>query len=150
MLLSNYLIPLFQLLLCYYALIITVNLLRRFVFPTRGLASKKLMIVFGSGGHTTEMLLMLKTMKFDTYQSVTFIIGHSDTWSLQKVKDFYTKAHNGIDVISKYRVKIVRLFRSRQVKQSYISSIGTTLLALAHSVILIIIHTPDIVTLTPS
>jgi beta-1,4-N-acetylglucosaminyltransferase len=146
--LTNFLIPLLQLLLVYYSLIITFNTLRRYMLEERdGLAAKKLMIVFGSGGHTTEMLLMLKRIKFDSYQSVTFIIGHSDTWSLQKVKDFFTKAHNGIDVISRHDVKIVRLFRSRQVKQSYLSSIGTTLFALAHSVLLIIVQTPDIVSL---
>ena len=146
--LTNFLIPLLQLLLVYYSLIITFNTLRRYMLEERdGLAAKKLMIVFGSGGHTTEMLLMLKRIKFDSYQSVIFIIGHSDTWSLQKVKDFFTKAHNGIDVISRHDVKIVRLFRSRQVKQSYLSSIGTTLFALAHSVLLIIVQTPDIVSL---
>ncbi len=112
--LTNFLIPLLQLLLVYYSLIITFNTLRRYMLEERdGLAAKKLMIVFGSGGHTTEMLLMLKTIKFESYRSVTFIIGHSDTWSLQKVTDFFTKAHDGIDVISLHKVKIIKLFRSR-------------------------------------
>lgn len=39
------------------------------------------MIVFGSGGHTTEMLLMIKDINFSLYKKVTFVIGHSDTWS---------------------------------------------------------------------
>lgn len=50
---------------------------------------KRLMIVFGSGGHTTEMLLMLKTLEFKIYREVIFVIGHSDTWSETKIKDFF-------------------------------------------------------------
>ena len=52
------------------------------------LQSKKLMIVFGSGGHTTEMLLMLtknNSFNFTKYKQVQFVIGHSDTWSLKKI-----------------------------------------------------------------
>ena len=52
------------------------------------------MIVFGSGGHTSEMLMMLKPDKskkqsniFERYGKVYFVIGHSDTWSPRKIKD---------------------------------------------------------------
>ena len=59
------------------------------------LKEKAVMIVFGSGGHTSEMLMMLKpdtkrkqTSIFERYGKVYFVIGHSDTWSLRKIKDF--------------------------------------------------------------
>ena len=62
------------------------------------LKSKSIMIIFGSGGHTTEMLLMLnKTNIFDKYGHIYFVIGHSDTWSPQKIRDFY-KVNMGIDL----------------------------------------------------
>ena len=49
------------------------------------------MIVFGSGGHTTEMLLMTGTKNsiFEKYGKIYFVIGHSDTWSIKKITDFY-------------------------------------------------------------
>ena len=54
------------------------------------LASKSVMIVFGSGGHTTEMLMMLgKTDIFEKYQHVHFVVGHSDKLSIDKIKDYY-------------------------------------------------------------
>ena len=43
------------------------------------------MVLFGSGGHTTEMLHMLDGLKVERYGQVIFIIGHSDTWSMKKV-----------------------------------------------------------------
>ena len=54
------------------------------------LKQKNLMIIFGSGGHTTEMLLILgKTNIFEKYGEIHFVIGHSDDWSLRKVTDYY-------------------------------------------------------------
>ena len=74
------------------------------------------MIVFGSGGHTTEMLLMLGDIDFSKYQRVTFVIGHSDTWSETKIKDYF-KTQRKIDIeTSVPNLSILRLFRSREVK----------------------------------
>ena len=37
------------------------------------------------------MLMMLgKTNIFEKYEHVHFVIGHSDTWSLNKITDFYS------------------------------------------------------------
>jgi beta-1,4-N-acetylglucosaminyltransferase len=108
------------------------------------------MIVFGSGGHTTEMLLMLKSINFNLYNRVFFVLGHSDTWSLTKIKDFYQKERQ-LDIEKQVpNLTIVRLFRSREVKQSYLTSVLTTLMGLAHSVLLVVKSRPDIVNLTNS
>ncbi|CDW80772.1 UNKNOWN [Stylonychia lemnae] len=89
------------------------------------LKKSKLMIVFGSGGHTTEMLLMLKGLNFNKYDQITFIIGHSDTWSMNKIRDFYQKYRN-VNIEKDFQnLRILRLFRSREIKQSYITSILT-------------------------
>ena len=105
------------------------------------LKSKNVMVVFGSGGHTTEMLLMLQqTNIFEKYNHVHFVIGHSDTWSLRKVKDFY-KTSMKLDIdqqVSKGNLTIHSLFRAREVKQSYISSVFTTLLACCHALLIIL------------
>lgn len=96
------------------------------------------MVVFGSGGHTTEMLLMLKSLDFKMYRDVFFVIGHSDTWSDTKIKDFFKKNRN-LNIEKDIRnLTIVRLFRSREVKQSYITSIFTTLIGILHSLVIIL------------
>lgn len=103
-------------LLLYYIIIITLYLPYYYLTHKRDLKHKKLMIVFGSGGHTTEMLLMLKKFEFDKYQHVYFVIGHTDTWSLTKIQDFFRKS-KGIDVLHDLKnLTILRLFRSREVK----------------------------------
>jgi beta-1,4-N-acetylglucosaminyltransferase len=112
----------------------------------KNLAKKKIMIVFGSGGHTTEMLLMLKTFDFETYGQVYFVLGHSDTWSLTKIKDYFLQSKN-TKVEDVKNLTILRLFRSREVKQSYLTSVFTTLMGLAHSLGLVAKIRPDIVSI---
>ena len=109
------------------------------------------MIVFGSGGHTTEMLLMLATkdkheFSFNKYKQVHFLIGHSDNWSITKIKDFFAAKKTGFDVFRDIpNLSVSKVYRSREVKQSYITSVITTLIALAHSVYLVGKIRPDIV-----
>ena len=86
------------------------------------LKSKSLMVVFGSGGHTTEMLRMLshdvskrQVSVFDRYGKVYFVFGHSDGWSEGKVKDHF-KTRYGIEIASLRNLEIKRLFRAREVK----------------------------------
>jgi beta-1,4-N-acetylglucosaminyltransferase len=105
------------------------------------------MIVFGSGGHTTEMLLMLKTLNFEKYREVVFVIGHSDTWSKNKIYDYFSKNRQDIDLASVQNLRMVTIFRSREVKQAYTTSIATTLTGLGHAVIILIKYFPDIVRL---
>ena len=58
------------------------------------------MVVFGSGGHTTEMLLMLQNLDIKLYQKVFFVVGHSDTWSITKINDYIKGfGDSGIEVI---------------------------------------------------
>jgi beta-1,4-N-acetylglucosaminyltransferase len=109
------------------------------------------MIVFGSGVHTTEMLLMLGSkdkneFEFKKYNQVHFVIGHSDTWSMTKIKDFFSAKNPGFDVFRDVpNLRVDRVYRSREVKQSYFTSIFTTLIALAHSVYLVASIRPHIV-----
>ena len=106
------------------------------------LKRKSIMIVFGSGGHTTEMLMMLgKTNIFEKYGHVHFVIGHSDTWSLNKVTDYFQKTLQ-IDInqeVKQKRLTIHRLFRAREVKQSYLTSVFTTLYAMFDSLRLLVV-----------
>ena len=67
--------------------------------PDEVLKQKNLMIVFGSGGHTTEMLLMLDRLNPAKYKRVYMIIAMTDHWSLTKIKDYLKNhAHCKIDL----------------------------------------------------
>jgi hypothetical protein len=80
------------------------------------------MIVFGSGGHTTDMLLMLctkdsHTFDFNKYKEVHFVVGHSDTWSMTKIKDFFASKNPKFNVLSDVpNLQIEKIYRSREVK----------------------------------
>ena len=104
---------LLQILLVIYFSLVAYGLTIKYILKRK---SSRLMIVFGSGGHTTEMLLMLKNINFKKYDRVTLIIGHSDTWSSNKIKDYYLK-HRNFNIENDFdNIKNLRLFRSRQVK----------------------------------
>lgn len=53
------------------------------------LSEKSIMIIFGSGGHTTEMLLMLESLNLSAYKHVHLIIARTDTWSLTKITEHF-------------------------------------------------------------
>lgn len=113
------------------------------------LSQKSIMIVFGSGGHTTEMLLMLESLNVSAYRQVHLIIARSDTWSLTKITEhFRTAMKHPVDLSkldSKSNITIWRVFRAREVKQSYITSVFTTLLALAQSFLITLYCKVDLV-----
>uniref|UniRef100_A0A7S1Y892 UDP-N-acetylglucosamine transferase subunit ALG14 n=1 Tax=Grammatophora oceanica TaxID=210454 RepID=A0A7S1Y892_9STRA len=80
----------------------------------------KTLAVLGSGGHTTEMLQLLKTVDSKAYSPLIFVVAESDTTSERRVEAF----EGGRKPDQTFRIP-----RSREVGQSYISSIGTTLYA---------------------
>jgi beta-1,4-N-acetylglucosaminyltransferase len=114
---------------------LNVFMLNRFLAKRpSSLSDKSIMIIFGSGGHTTEMLLMLESLNLSAYRHVHLIIARSDTWSLTKITEHFKKSmKHPVDLSkldSKSNISIWRVFRAREVKQSYITSVFTTLLAL--------------------
>ena len=83
-----------------------------------------IMIIFGSGGHTSEMLMIMKDFKFKEYKNIYLLKASSDVTS-QKKFDVYLK-QNGLD-IDMSKVTWIDIPRSREVKQSYLTSILTTM-----------------------
>jgi len=85
---------LFYFVMAYYLiaipLLLTKKLLfnRGFIDKEQRLKTKKLMVLLGSGGHTTEMLMMLKTLNVSKYGKVVFVVASSDSWSITKASDF--------------------------------------------------------------
>ena len=79
------------------------------------------MVVLGSGGHTTEMLSMIQPLNPKLFHPLIFIKAKSDSTSVMRMK---AAGHNP------ERVDIFDIPRSREVGQSYITSVFTTLYAL--------------------
>ena len=81
----------------------------------------KMCVVLGSGGHTMEMLHVMKPFDKEYHQNIEkidFIIAESDTISSQKIEDIQSTK------------EIHKIPRSRKVGQSYFTSIFTTLYSL--------------------
>lgn len=101
---------------------------------------KSIMIILGSGGHTGEILLMLKKLDLDKFNKILFVSSHNDKNSENKAKEilaFDKKEHK--------HIYFFKVYRSRNVGQSYITSIITTIISLLHSFYILLITRPNLV-----
>ena len=95
---------------------------------------KTVLVVMGSGGHTTEMIYELETLQKNEYKFI-FVIATTDKGSPGKAKQFMRSEPCDIRFVP----------RAREVGQSYFTSIFTTLRALVHSVIVVFSTCPDLI-----
>jgi len=94
------------------------------------------MIYFGSGGHTTEMIRMIKELSLN-YSPLYFVLGHSDITSKQLIDNSTFKfLHNPI-----YNY----VYRGREVKQSFITTIFTSIKSLLTCFILVCQKQPSLI-----
>jgi beta-1,4-N-acetylglucosaminyltransferase len=105
----------------------------------KGKKEKSLMLVFGSGGHTTELLLMIESLNFADYKHVHLVIAKTDTWSMTKIKTHFAKKMlHKVDLEKPSDLfTIWQVARAREVKQSYFTSVFTTLFAIMHSAVIV-------------
>lgn len=89
----------------------------------------KTVVVLGSGGHTTEMLDMIKNLSPTNYSPLVFIIASTDDTSERRLV-----AVMGEKILSS--CTIYKIPRSREVGQSYLTSIATTLWSFVHALAL--------------
>lgn len=102
---------------------------------------KSIMIILGSGGHTGEMLLMLNKLDLKKFKQIYFVHAHNDTNSSIKAKEKL----NLSDKENLPPVYFMKVYRSRNVGQSFKSSIFTTFISLIHSLYIIFICRPNLV-----
>lgn len=101
------------------------------------------LVVLGSGGHTSEMIAVLKGLNLqDIYTPITYISALNDTTSIDRVKHslYIDKFNTNQFHFSTKNVHFHTISRSRNVGQSYITSIFTTLRAMYES-LSIVYHT---------
>lgn len=97
--------------------------------------SVRLCTVLGSGGHTTEMLALLEKLGCN-YTPRFYVIAKSDPLSLKKVTELEKKGDGSFE--------LYLIGRSREVLQSYFTSIFTTLLAFMESIWIVSTHEFDL------
>ncbi|KAK0573011.1 hypothetical protein LWI29_007529 [Acer saccharum] len=102
------------------------------------------LIVLGSGGHTAEMMNLLSVLQTDRFTPRFYIAAATDNMSLQKARVFEDSLidKKGIKGVS---AQFTQIYRSREVGQSYVTSVWTTLLATAHALWLMITIRPQVI-----
>ena len=101
------------------------------------------MIVLGSGGHTAEMLSLLQRLDPARYYAPAhFVLADTDTTSLPRVSRFIDSIKTAeVEV----EVKFHRIQRSREVGQSWGSTLWSTLGSTLQSLRLVYRMKPDLV-----
>ncbi|XP_029314021.1 UDP-N-acetylglucosamine transferase subunit ALG14 [Cottoperca gobio] len=99
------------------------------------------LIVAGSGGHTSEILRLMESLSA-AYTPRHYVIADTDKMSEEKICTFESsKQHSD----SEPQFTICRIPRSREVHQSWSSSVISTLAALRYSLPLVFTLRPDVV-----
>lgn len=99
------------------------------------------LIVLGSGGHTAEMMTIVKQLNKKNYSPRYYILASTDSTSESKVLNIEEPTTS----TSKNDFEIVRIKRSRHVGQSYVTSIFTTLRSIWQCIPLVYHLQPDLV-----
>ncbi|XP_059183016.1 UDP-N-acetylglucosamine transferase subunit ALG14 homolog [Centropristis striata] len=99
------------------------------------------LIVAGSGGHTTEILRLVESLSA-AYSPRHYVIADTDTMSQDKICCFESSRQQSD---SESQFTICRIPRSREVHQSWSSSVISTLDALRFSLPLVFRLQPDMV-----
>lgn len=94
-------------------------------------------VVFGSGGHTSEMLQLLRNIQNVKYDPCYFVLANTDSTSESKIKSM------SLPLLK--QAKWLRIQRSREVKQSYLSTIFTSFKSLIESFYLVLTIQPDLI-----
>ncbi|CAN1186042.1 UDP-N-acetylglucosamine transferase subunit ALG14 homolog [Linum perenne] len=102
------------------------------------------LIVLGSGGHTAEMIDLVSGMRKDRFTPRFYIAAATDNMSLQKARVLEDSLADE-NQNKKVPPQFMQIYRSREVGQSYITSIGTTLIAIAHALWLMLRTRPEVV-----
>ena len=92
--------------------------------PKMGNSSKKIstLIILGSGGHTSEMLRLVSALNLKKYSPKNYIVAETDTSSKSKLTNMDGDS------------EILVIPRSREVGQTWISTLFTTINATMHCI----------------
>lgn len=124
------------------ALVLAVSLVRGQPSRPSGQGPARTMVVLGSGGHTAEMLMLLDNLDKQLYSPRTYIVAETDAMSGSKANSREELWHKSSTPST---FSVVRIPRSREVGQSYFTSVGTTLYSLWAASYLVWRQRPEVV-----
>ncbi|PHU25240.1 hypothetical protein BC332_03572 [Capsicum chinense] len=115
--------------------------------PLHSKSSRSLstLIVLGSGGHTAEMLNLLYVLQTRRFKRRYYVAAATDNMSLQKAHVFEDSLLGKEALEEAGGAEFMQIYRSREVGQSYITSVRTTLVAIAHALWLMIKIRPQVI-----
>ena len=103
---------------------------------TQPATPKKTLIVLGSGGHTSEMIQLIRNLDAAEFYPLQFVKAATDTTSVQRL--------HAAGIHTTQAVVVHEIPRAREVGQSYVSSIYSTLHAFVYALQLMVIVRPDV------
>ncbi|XP_078155646.1 UDP-N-acetylglucosamine transferase subunit alg14-like isoform X2 [Carex rostrata] len=109
--------------------------------------SCRTLIVLGSGGHTAEMLSIVNVLRKDKFAPRSYVAALTDNMSLQKAQVYEESLLNSESNIEIKRggAQFMQIYRSREVGQSYVTSIGTTIVAIMHALWIVLKLRPQVI-----
>uniref|UniRef100_A0A3B5MA86 UDP-N-acetylglucosamine transferase subunit ALG14 n=1 Tax=Xiphophorus couchianus TaxID=32473 RepID=A0A3B5MA86_9TELE len=115
--------------------------------PPKTRSHVAVLVVAGSGGHTTEIMRLMESLSA-AYTPRHYVIADTDKMSEEKIVAFENDGEKRPSNIISYlgNFTINRIPRSREVAQSWSSSVVSTLSALRYSLPLVFRLQPDVVT----
>lgn len=103
------------------------------------------MVLFGSGGHSTEMLMLIQNAKLrkkldsDCIDKLTFLISEDDSLICDKIDSEFSNLKN----TSISKLKKISMKRARRVGQSYVTAVWTFLISFLQSINIVLKHRPS-------
>ena len=127
--------------------------------PSSGKLRVKTLVVLGSGGHTGEMLKLTDSLDKHNYHPIVYVIANTDSLSLERLRNLNSRGQkstifentceaNSQNVVTETsgQGKLVELIpRSREVGQSFFTSVFTTLHAMLYALWVVLKHRPDLI-----
>ncbi|XP_078175395.1 uncharacterized protein LOC144569086 isoform X1 [Carex rostrata] len=111
--------------------------------------SLRTLIVLGSGGHTAEMLSIVSVLRKDKFVPRSYVAALTDNMSLQKAQVYEDSLlnfeNNVVYVENKRGAQFMQIYRSREVGQSYVTSTGTTIVAIMHAMWIVLKLRPQVI-----
>lgn len=132
----------FIVLLAILVILLILRLLYCIQFPAPTVPPSKdttfcTMIVLGSGGHTAEMLTTIKNLDRNRYKPRHYVAANTDSRSLRRAKDSESDKVADLHFHS--------IHRSREVHQSWSSTVFSTLYSTMESFVLLLTVRPNVI-----
>jgi beta-1,4-N-acetylglucosaminyltransferase len=116
-------------------------------YPERKNKPGSIMVLLGSGGHTGEMLRLLRELDIQKYHTRIYIHYPNDKVSLEKAMAFEKKKCRALDKSKQGICHIAHIPKAREVGQSWVTTIWSSFLSLWFA-LKVAYRDPDVVSVT--